>query len=66
MNNPNFGKRIALFAKRTIFHKDYGGMETQTKVLAEGLAKRGYDVTVFSPNWELKLDEANENGIKYI
>lgn len=57
--------RIAVFTKRTTFHQGYGGLETQTKVLVEGLTKRGHDITVFSPNWRLTLDEATENNVKY-
>ena len=58
--------RIALLAKRTTFHKGYGGLETQNKKLGAGLVQRGHTVTVFSPDWELELDEANEGGVKYI
>lgn len=41
--------RIAVFIKSTTFHSGYGGLETQNKVLCEGLAKRGHEVAVFSP-----------------
>ena len=41
--------RIAVFIKSTTFHKGYGGLETQNKVLCDGLASRGHEVTVFSP-----------------
>jgi len=58
--------KIAVFTKKTTFHKGYGGLETQNKVLCEGLTDRGHSITVFSPKWELSLDEVNEKGIKYI
>ncbi len=57
---------IAVFTKKTTFHKGYGGLETQNKILCEGLANRGHRITVFSPKWEFSLDEVNENGVKYI
>ena len=57
---------IAVFIKRTTFHKGHGGLETQNKVLCEGLRKKGHTITVFSPKWNLDLNEANESGIKYI
>ena len=57
---------IAVFTKKTTFHKGYGGLETQNRLLCEGLANRGHRITVFSPKWELSLDEANENDVKYI
>lgn len=41
--------RIAVFIKRTTFHKNHGGLETQNKALCEGLAKNGHSVVVFSP-----------------
>ncbi len=58
--------KIAVFAKKTTLHKDYGGLETQNKVLCEGLASRGHELIVFSPKWNLTLDEAHENGVKYV
>ena len=57
---------IAVFAKKTTFHEGYGGLEIQNKILCEGLVSRGYEVTIFSPKWELTLDEANENNLKYV
>lgn len=39
--------RIGVFIKSTTFHKGHGGLETQNKVLCEGLAGRGYEVIVF-------------------
>jgi glycosyltransferase involved in cell wall biosynthesis len=57
--------RIAVFAKSTTFHKNYGGLETQNKVLCEGLVQRGHEVTVFSPKKELDVEEAAENGVFY-
>lgn len=60
--------RIAVFVKSTTFNKGYGGLETQNKVLCEGLVKRGHDVTVFSPaRNEIASDTpCNDNGVKYV
>ncbi|MFA5775991.1 MAG: glycosyltransferase family 4 protein [Patescibacteria group bacterium] len=41
--------RIAVFIKSTTFNKGYGGLETQNKVLCEGLANRGHEIVMFSP-----------------
>lgn len=57
--------RVAVFIKSTTFHTGYGGLETQNKVLCEGLVKRGYDVSVFSPQKELKFATKYANGVKY-
>lgn len=58
--------RIAIFIKSTTFHKGYGGLETQNKVLAEGLIARGHEVLVFSPQGNFQEKEAVSNGVKYI
>lgn len=55
---------IAVFIKKTTFHKGFGGLETQNKVLCEGLARTGHSVTVFSPAWELSGKKLAEN-VKY-
>lgn len=58
--------RIAVFIKSTTFNKGYGGLETQNKVLCEGLASREHDVVVFSParnDDQVTLEEA---GVRYI
>lgn len=57
---------VAIFAKRTTLHNGYGGLETQTKALAEGLVRKGYKVTIFSPKHEHAQHEVNENGVKYV
>ncbi len=57
--------KIAVFIKSTTFHKTYGGMETQNKLLCEELARRGYQVTVFSPQLELTISDKNEFGVRY-
>ncbi len=57
--------KIAIFIKSTTHHRNYGGMETQNKVLCDELALRGYQVTVFSPQRELTIKEKFENGVKY-
>lgn len=58
--------RIAVFIKKTTLHQGYGGLETQNKVLCEGLVGRGHEVVVFSPKWELSQTDAEENNIRYI
>jgi len=58
--------KIAVFAKSTSFHKGYGGLETQNKVLCEKLVERGNAVTVFSPKKELEFDTKDLNGVVYV
>ena len=58
--------RIAVFIKKTTFHKGYGGLETQNKSLCEGLAERGHDITVFSPQHELENTKKTEHGVDYV
>ena len=58
--------RIAVFIKSTTFHKGYGGLETQNKVLCEGLAKKGHDVVVFAPQRELGKTQLRESGVTYV
>lgn len=57
--------RIALFIKSTTFHSGFGGLETQNKVLCEGLAARGHEVVVFSPKRELTTEEETSNNVVY-
>jgi len=58
--------RVATFIKRTTFHKGFGGLETQNKILCEGLVSKGHSVTVFSPKYELNVESAEENGVNYV
>jgi len=58
--------RIAVFIKRTTFHKGYGGLETQNKLLCEGLAERGHDITIFSPKLDIEVDKKTVNGVDYV
>ncbi len=58
--------KIAVFTKSTTLHKNHGGLETQNLVLCEELAKRGYNITVFSPKKELQEEFAEKNGVKYV
>ena len=58
--------RIAVFIKSTTFHAGFGGLETQNLVLCEDLVKAGNDVTIFSPQRELKIENSNLNGVKYV
>jgi glycosyltransferase involved in cell wall biosynthesis len=58
--------RIAVFIKRTTLHKGQSGLETQNLNLCEGLAKKGYEVVVFSPKLELTQATAEANGVKYV
>jgi glycosyltransferase involved in cell wall biosynthesis len=57
--------RIAVFVKSTTFHAGYGGLETQNKLLCEGLVQRGHDISVFSPQKELKSEAKYDGGVKY-
>ncbi|MEA2020604.1 MAG: glycosyltransferase [Patescibacteria group bacterium] len=41
--------RIAVFIKSTTFNKNYGGLETQNKLLCEGLVEAGHEVVVIAP-----------------
>ena len=56
---------IAVFIKRTTFHKGFGGLETLNKALCEGLVGRDHRVTVFSPKHELDKDQEKINGVRY-
>jgi glycosyltransferase involved in cell wall biosynthesis len=58
--------QIAVFIKRTTLHPTFGGLETQNKLLCEGLVSRGHTVTIFSPKLGANLNTADENGVKYI
>ncbi len=57
---------IAVFIKNTHFHKSFGGMETQNKVLVESLASLGHVVYVYSPAKELREVNTTENAVRYI
>jgi glycosyltransferase involved in cell wall biosynthesis len=58
--------KIAVFIKSTTFNKGYGGLETQNKVLCEGLAGRGHEVVVFSPARNSNNGIKEEHAVKYI
>lgn len=58
--------KIAVFIKSTTFSGSYGGLETQNKLLCEGLVSRGHKVTVFTPRIIKEKEQAVENGVKYI
>lgn len=58
--------KIAVFIKSTTLHKNHGGLETQNKVLCEGLVKKGNQVTVFSPKRDLDMSGAEESGVRYV
>jgi len=57
--------KIAVFIKRTTFHKGYGGLETQNKVLCEELVKRGHKIIVFSPKAGLEEENKILNKVNY-
>jgi len=57
---------IAVFTKSTTFHKGHGGLETQNKVLCEGLARKGHKITVFSPKNAGTGADLVENGVSYV
>ncbi|NMB69986.1 glycosyltransferase family 4 protein [candidate division WWE3 bacterium] len=58
--------QIAVFTKSTTYHKGHGGLETQNKLLCEGLAARGHRIVVFSPTRDQPLQNVTENGVDYI
>ncbi len=58
--------KIAVFTKSTTLHKHHGGLETQNLALCEGLAKRGHQITIFSPKRELEMETFEQNGVKYV
>lgn len=57
--------KIAVFIKSTTFHKNSGGLESQNKVLVEGLARAGFNVTVFSTQLDSMEEFREENGVRY-
>ncbi|HXK52458.1 glycosyltransferase family 4 protein [Candidatus Nomurabacteria bacterium] len=57
---------IAVFTKKTTFHKGYGGLETQNKLLVEELVRRGNSVIVFSPKAEIETDGTVDSGVTYV
>ncbi|AHB40034.1 TPA: glycosyltransferase family 1 protein [candidate division WWE3 bacterium] len=57
---------IAVFIKSTTFSGSYGGLETQNKLLCEGLVSRGHKLTIFTPRFAREKEQAIENGVKYI
>lgn len=58
--------RIAVLIKNTHLHKFYGGMETQNKVLVEGLAMLGHEIRVYSPAKDVKENTITENSVTYV
>jgi glycosyltransferase involved in cell wall biosynthesis len=58
--------KIAVFIKSTTYHKGHGGLETQNKVLCEGLVSRGHSVTVFSQKRELDFTTKSDKGVEYV
>jgi len=60
--------KIAVFIKSTTFHKGYGGLETQNKVLCQGLAKHEHKITVFSPAKEISttVETKEVDGVTYV
>lgn len=58
--------KIAVFIKSTTFSGSYGGLETQNKLLCEGLVSRGHKVTVFTPRIIKEKEQVLENGVRYV
>lgn len=56
---------IAVFVKGTIFHAQYGGLETQNQALCEGLVEQKHIVHIFSPQKDLSITHKNFNNIEY-
>lgn len=58
--------RIAVFTKSTTYHRGHGGLETQNKLLCEGLAARGHKIVVFSPTRDQPLQNVTEMNVDYV
>lgn len=58
--------RIAVFVKKTTFHKGSYGLETQNKQLVEALVRKGHEIVVYTPKWELQADSEELNGVQYV
>jgi glycosyltransferase involved in cell wall biosynthesis len=58
--------RIAVFTRYTTLHKNFGGLETQNRLLCEGLASRGHDITVFAQQNDISQDATEKNGVNYV
>lgn len=57
--------KIAVFVKGTIFHAQYGGLETQNQTLCEALTAKGYTIHIFTPKKELVETTKTYNNIVY-
>lgn len=57
---------IAVFIKSTTFHAGFGGLETQNKVVCEGLASQGNTVYIFSPKKSVSESTQQLNGVDYV
>jgi len=59
--------RIAILIKSTTLHKNYGGLESQNKNLAEGLVAAGHEVVVITPGFGGDNDAVIDcNGVGYL
>lgn len=56
---------IAVFIKSTTYTSSYGGMETQNKILCEGLVSKGHKVVVYTPKTGDLGEELEEKGVLY-
>lgn len=57
--------KIAVFVKGTIFHAQYGGLETQNQTLCEALTAKGYVIHIFAPKKERVEATKTYNNIVY-
>ncbi len=57
--------RIAVFVKGTIFHSQYGGLETQNQALCQGLSQKGHEIHIFSPKKDVTESEKTSNSLHY-
>lgn len=56
--------RICFFSRSDIVHSNSGGMETQGKLLTEGLVKAGHQVTMITTAHPRKLEKELRNGVE--
>lgn len=56
--------RICFFTRSDVAHPNSGGMETQGKLLAEGLVKKGHQVVMITTAHSQNLEKEIRNGVE--
>lgn len=64
INHKRIKMNICLFSIVTYWHGVQGGMEIHGKLLAEGLAKKGHEVTIISARHPEGKEFEEKNGVK--